>query len=55
VVSFFYTESTSSKISYHFTVKYLYAGYNDVELIKQALSLATTMSSSSNKPSGEMC
>jgi hypothetical protein len=37
LVSFFYTESTSSRISYHFTVKYLYAGYNDVELIKQAL------------------
>jgi hypothetical protein len=36
-VPFLYTESTPSRICYHFTVKYLYAGYNNIELIEQAL------------------
>jgi hypothetical protein len=36
-VPFLYTESTSSRICYHFTVKYLYAGSYDVELIEQAI------------------
>jgi hypothetical protein len=34
-VSFLYTELTPSRICYHFTIKYLYVGYNDVELIEQ--------------------
>jgi hypothetical protein len=36
-VPFLHTEPTPSRSCYHFTAKYLYAGYNDVELIEQAL------------------
>jgi hypothetical protein len=34
---FHYTESTSLMICYHFTIKYLYVGSYDVELVEQTI------------------
>jgi hypothetical protein len=34
---FLYAERSTSRICFYFIDKYLYVGYNDVELIEQAL------------------